>query len=60
MAASEIRKETLKVLRATRKAMLSARWTLALEKKDDATQTEAAKKFMQVHHAIQKLYTMIQ
>ncbi len=55
MSPSEIRKATLKQLRETRKSMMSTRWTLSLEKKDEETQARAAKELLRVHHAIQKL-----
>jgi hypothetical protein len=55
MSASEVRNTTLSQLRAARTAMLSARWTLSLEEKDQKTQEDAAKEFLRVHHAIQKL-----
>lgn len=55
MSAAQVRKETLKQLRAARVGMMSARWTLALEKQDKKTRAKSAKEFLRVHHAIQKL-----
>lgn len=55
MSASEIRKETLKQLRAARTGMMSAEWMFALEKAEPETQVQAAKQLLRVHHAIQKL-----
>lgn len=55
MSPSEIRDATISQLRAARTKMLSAEWTLSLEGKDKETQESAAKEFLRVHHAIQKL-----
>ena len=55
MSAAQVRKETLKQLRAARVGMMSARWTLALEKQDKKTRAKSAKELLRVHHAIQKL-----
>jgi hypothetical protein len=55
MSPSEIRKQTLKQLRAARTGMMSTEWMFALEKADPETQVRAAKELLRVHHAIQKL-----
>lgn len=55
MSASEIRNATLRQLRQARRAMLSARWTLSLEGKNQQTREESAREFLRLHHAIQKL-----
>ena len=55
MSPSEIRDATVSELRAARRKMLSAEWTLSLEAQDKKTQESAAKEFLRVHHAIQKL-----
>lgn len=55
MTPAEIRNATLSQLRSARTAMLSAEWTLSLEGKDSKTQAKAARQFMRVHHAVQKL-----
>lgn len=55
MSPSEIRAAVLKQLRTARKSMMSARWTLSVEKMDEPTQTRAARELLRVHHAIQKL-----
>ena len=55
MAPSELRKATLRELRAARKAMLSARWALSLEAADEETRAEAARELVRVNHAIIKL-----
>lgn len=55
MTPAEIRDATISQLRAARTEMLSADWMLSLEDKDKQTQTDAAKQFMRVQHAIQRL-----
>jgi hypothetical protein len=55
MSALQIKNATLTQLRAARLSMMSAGWVLALEKKDAATQTQAAKGLLRVQHAILKL-----
>lgn len=55
MSALQIKNATLKQLRAARLSMMSAGWVLALEKKDAATRTGAAKALLRVQHAILKL-----
>ena len=66
MSPSELRKSTLKDLRATRRMMMSTDWRLELEKKLSEAQTEeeknkihtdSAMRMLQVHHLIQKLET---
>lgn len=52
MSASSAKDLTLKELRAVRRSMLSARWTLSLEKTDENTRNRAAKQLLQVNHAI--------
>jgi hypothetical protein len=52
MSPSAIRNETLKQLRAARRSMLSARWTLRLADADAETRSEAAMKLLEVNHAI--------
>ena len=48
-------KRQASLLRAARLSMMSAGWMLALEKKDAATRTSAAKALLRVQHAILKL-----
>lgn len=55
MSPSGLRDMTLKELRAARRAMLSAPWTLSLETADEETQAAAGKELLRVHHAILKL-----
>lgn len=55
MSPSELRNAALKELRAARRAMLSARWTLSLEAVDPATREAAALELLRVNHAILKL-----
>lgn len=52
MNPSDIESMTLKQLRATRNAMFSAQWMLALEDADPATKTDAARQMLMVNHAI--------
>lgn len=52
MSASSTKDLTLKQLRGVRRSMLSARWTLSLEKADENTRNRAAKQLLQVNHAI--------
>ncbi|HBK56942.1 MAG TPA: hypothetical protein DDZ76_11775 [Xanthomonadales bacterium] len=52
MNPSDIKSMTLSQLRATRKAMFSAQWMLALETADPATRTSAAQQMLAVNHAI--------
>lgn len=55
MSPSEIRSAVLKQLQAARVSMMSARWTLSLEKMDAPARTQAANELLRVHHAIQEL-----
>ena len=55
MSASETLAATLTELRATRLDMMSTKWFLALETKDDDTKADAARKLLQTQHAIRKL-----
>lgn len=55
MNASKIKSVTLKQLRAVRKSIMSARWILALEKKDAATRNLAANQMLRVQQIILKL-----
>ena len=51
MAPFEIRDTTLRTLRATRKALMSEKWMLALEGQDDAARVQAALHLLRVNHA---------
>ena len=55
MSPSALRNMTLKELRAARRAMLSAPWTLGLEAADEETRAAAGMELLRVHHAILKL-----
>jgi len=46
---------TLKELRATRTDMMSTRWLLAIDSKDEETKSLAATTLLQTQHAIRKL-----
>lgn len=52
MTPSALKSLTLQQLRATRKAMFSAAWMLALQGADAAARTEAAQQMLSVNHAI--------
>ena len=52
MTPSDIESMTLKELRATRRSMFSAQWTLAFQGADDETKAEAGKQMLAVNHAI--------
>lgn len=52
MNPSDIESMTLKQLRATRKAMFSAQWMLALQDADPTTKSDAARQMLMVNHAI--------
>jgi hypothetical protein len=52
MSPSELKKLTLKQLRAIRTASFELRWTLALEAASAAERTEAALLLVSVNHAI--------
>ncbi|MDQ3289355.1 MAG: hypothetical protein M3Q42_14105 [Pseudomonadota bacterium] len=52
MNPSDIESMTLKQLRATRNAMFSAQWMLAVQDADPATKTDAARQMLMVNHAI--------
>lgn len=55
MSPSELKAMTLQQLRATRKAMFSAAWMLALQDADAAARTQAAQQMLSVNHAIMSL-----
>lgn len=55
MGAYDIRLATLRDLRATRTAMLSATWVFKIEKSDAAAQKEAAAALFRVQLTIRKL-----
>ena len=55
MGAYDIRSATLRDLRATRTAMLSATWVFKIEKSDTTAQEEAAAALFRVQLSIRKL-----
>ncbi len=52
MNPSDLESLTLKQLRATRKAMFSAQWMIALQGADASTRSDAAHQMLAVNHAI--------
>jgi hypothetical protein len=59
MSPSEVKKETLKTLRQTRNAMMTAAWMDALKKKSAEERQEAALKLLDVNSAMHELQNSV-
>ena len=59
MSPGDVKKETLKALRRTRKEMMSAAWIDALKKKSDEERRVAALKLLDVNNAIHELQNAV-